>query len=212
MDFLPEEITAYCQSFTSAEDEVLYNLNRQTQLKILRPRMLSGHLQGQFLKMLSCMIQPENILEVGTYTGYSALCMAHGLKENGTLHTIEINPELESFVKTHFSKSVFDKKIILHIGDALEIIPALDISFEMAFIDADKENYIHYFELIFEKLKTGGYVIADNVLWSGKVLDKHTNDKEAIALQNFNKHIKERKDIEHLLLPFRDGLMIIRKM
>lgn len=202
----------YASKHSSDETEILKQLNRETNLKIMQPRMLSGHLQGKLLELLSSMIKPERILEIGTYTGYSAIALAQGLTENGILHTIDINEELESIVKDYIQKSGFENKIKLHIGDALQIIPLIDEIFDLVFIDADKENYINYFNIIIDKVRKGGIIIADNVLWSGKVLNEATkNDLDTINLQKFNKLVKEDKRVENVLLPFRDGLMIMMK-
>ena len=212
MNFLPEEIEKYSEVHTSAESEWLCNLNRETHQKILKPRMLSGHMQGRILSMFSQMIKPERILEIGTYTGYSALCLAEGLTENGKLITIDINEELQEFVQKHIDASPYKNKIEQRIGNALEIIPTLNEQFDIVFIDADKENYLPYFNLIFDKVKTGGYIIADNVLWSGKVVDKvKANDTDTKKLLEFNAYIQNHEGVENVLLPVRDGLMICRK-
>jgi len=212
MNFLPEEIEKYSEVHTSAESEWLCNLNRETHQKILKPRMLSGHMQGRILSMFSQMIKPERILEIGTYTGYSALCLGEGLAENGKLITIDINEELQEFVQKHIDASPYKNKIEQRIGNALEIIPTLNEQFDIVFIDADKENYLPYFNLIFDKVKTGGYIIADNVLWSGKVVDKvKANDTDTKKLLEFNAYIQNHEGVENVLLPVRDGLMICRK-
>ncbi len=212
MDFLPKEIDNYALLHTAAESEWLYNLNRETHQKILKPRMLSGHMQGRILSMFSHMIKPERILEIGTYTGYSALCLAEGLTETGKLITIDINEELQDFVQKHIDASPYKNKIQQHIGVALEIIPTLNEEFDIVFIDADKENYLPYFNLVFDKVKSGGYIIADNVLWSGKVVEPvKANDTDTQKLLEFNAHIQKHKGVENVLLPVRDGLMICRK-
>ncbi len=211
MDFLPFSIEQYAQKYSSAEMGILAELSRETQAKVLRPRMLSGHIQGLFLQMMSKMIQPQNILEIGTYTGYSAICLAQGLQKNGVVHTIEVNDELESIIRRYIEKAGLTDKISLHIGDALNIIPSINESWDLVFIDADKENYLNYYNLVFEKVRPGGWIIADNVLWSGKVLNENENDSETAAIRKFNQHIHEDERVEHLLLPLRDGLMIIRK-
>lgn len=213
MNFLPDEIDAYATEHTSKESEILYRLNRQTNLKVLQPRMLSGHLQGRILSMLSHMIQPEFILEIGTYTGYSALCMAEGLKTNGKLVSIEIDPEIAEFAIDFIKQSEFSDKIHVHIGDAVEYISQLENEIDIVFIDADKSNYPTYFDLVYPKLKTGGYLIADNVLWSGKVVHPATEkDLDTRVLQEFNKLVTEDERFENVLLPVRDGLMIARKV
>jgi predicted O-methyltransferase YrrM len=212
MDFLPEHISNYTDAHTSEESELLYRLNRETHLTILQPRMLSGHLQGRTLSMLSKMIRPKNILEIGTYTGYSAICLAEGLVAGGALHTIDINEELETITNKYFKESPFSDQIQQHIGNALEIIPTLDIDFDLVFIDADKENYLNYYNLLIDKVKSGTILIADNVLWSGKVTEEaNPKDFETIALQQFNTAIQNDERVENLLFPIRDGLMIIRK-
>lgn len=211
MDFLPIAIEQYAQEHTSPEMEILSELSRETYAKVLRPRMLSGHLQGTFLQMISKIIQPKRILEIGTYTGYSAICLAQGLQKDGLLHTIEINDELESMIRHYIQKAQLTNKIVLHIGNAFNIIPTINETWDLVFIDADKENYLNYYNLVFEKVKPGGIIIADNVLWSGKVLDKNENDSETTAIRHFNQYIHEDARVEHLLLPVRDGLMIIRK-
>jgi len=174
--------------------------------------MLSGHLQGKLLEMMSCMLQPFQILEIGTYTGYSAIALCKGLQENGMLHTIDINAELEAISLKYFKKAGLDHKIKHYTGNALEIIPTINQTFDLVFIDADKENYVNYFELIIDKVRKGGIIIADNVLWSGKVLTAtSSNDKETQGIIEFNKYVNKDKRVENLLLPFRDGLMIMRK-
>lgn len=211
MDFLPIAIEQYAQEHTSPEMEILSELSRETFAKVLRPRMLSGHLQGTFLQMISKIIQPKRILEIGTYTGYSAICLAQGLQKDGLFHTIDVNDELESMIRRYIEKAGLKNKISLHIGNALNIIPNINETWDLVFIDADKENYLNYYNLVFEKVRSGGLIIADNVLWSGKVLDENENDSETIAIREFNQHIHEDERVEHLLLPIRDGLMIIRK-
>ncbi len=213
MNFLPPEIERYAESISSPESGVLKKLNRDTHAKVLRPRMLSGHLQGNLLELISCMIRPSRILEVGTYTGYSAICMARGLKAGGRLHTIDHNPELEDFAREYFVRAGLQNSIVQHIGEALDLIPTLDETFDLAFIDADKENYITYFDMIYEKTSSGGVILADNVLWSGKVLQKDAgNDPETEGIVRFNEYVKNHSGIRNLLLPFRDGLMISQKI
>jgi len=211
MDFIPEDIEAYCQKNSDTENEILASLNRETHVRYLRSRMLSGHLQGVFLKMLSCMIKPERILEIGTYTGYSAICLSEGLQKNGILQTIEINYELEDIIRKYIKKADLDDKIELLMGDALEIIPQLNNMYDLVFIDADKENYINYFNLVINKVVKGGFIIADNVLWSGKVLNPAPNDVETNAIIAFNEYALNNNQVENLMLPLRDGLMIMRK-
>lgn len=213
MQFIPEEIDDYITLHSEDEPQLLKELNRETQLKILQPRMLSGHYQGRVLSLLSKLINPKNILEIGTYTGYSALCLAEGLQPDGELHTIDVNEELFDFQKKYFKKSAYGKQIIQHVGNALDIIPKLDMTFDLVFIDADKENYVNYFHLIIDKLKPGGIILSDNVLWSGKVLDK-TFKKEDLAtpaLIEYNKLLKADSRVETVILPIRDGLTVSRK-
>lgn len=211
MDFLPPAIEQYVQNHSSEEMQVLQELSRETQAKILRPRMLSGHIQGIFLQMISKLIRPERILEIGTYTGYSAICLAQGLNENGLLHTIDVNDELESIIRKYIDKAGLTNKISLHIGNALSIIPTLKETWDLVFIDADKENYLNYYHLVFNQVKPGRWIIADNVLWSGKVVDDNEDDIETQAIRQFNEFIHADERVEHLLLPLRDGLMMIRK-
>lgn len=210
MDLLKEGLSAYADAFTTAEPEVLQQLNRETNAKVMMPQMLSGHVQGTLLRMFSHMIQPKAILEVGTYTGYSAINMAYGLQQNGVLHTIDINEELEDMINTYFQKAGVADKIKLHIGNALEIIPDLDETFDLVFIDADKVNYARYYDLVFDKVRTGGFIIADNVLWSGKVLNDD-KDKDTRAIHAYNEKIQADDRVENILLPVRDGLMVARK-
>jgi caffeoyl-CoA O-methyltransferase len=213
MEFLDPELESYVLKHTKEESAILEELNRETQAKVLMPRMVSGHLQGKILSMFSNMIRPERILEIGTYTGYSAICLAEGLQANGKLYTIDINEELESMVRNYFKKANVSDKIDFRIGNALKIIPTLDGPFDLVFIDADKENYSKYYDLIFNKVKVGGFIIADNVLWSGKVLEKKEDmDKDTIAIVEYNNKILEDKRVENVLLPVRDGLMIARKI
>lgn len=213
MDFLDTRIQDYAESFTSPENEVLANLNRETWANVLVPRMLSGHLQGRILSMFSHMIRPKTILEIGTYTGYSALCLTEGLQSDGILHTIDINEELEPMITKYINQAGKQDQIKLHIGAALDIIPTLHGNFDLVFIDADKENYAHYFDAVIDRMPSGGIIIADNVLWSGKVLDEkeRKQDEETAALHQYNQKIHDDERVEHLLFPVRDGLMIARK-
>jgi caffeoyl-CoA O-methyltransferase len=215
MDFLPKNIEEYSDKHTSPESELLAKLNRETHVKILQSRMLSGHIQGRVLSMFSHMMRPENILEIGTYTGYSALCLAEGLTENGKIITIDVNEELEDFTRKFFNESPLADKIDYRIGDAGEIIPTLIETFDMVFIDADKMNYHKYYDLVFDKVRIGGYIISDNVLWSGKVADIQEGkkiDKDTQNLLNFNKMCHDDPRTENLLMPIRDGLMISRRL
>lgn len=213
MEFLPQEIADYAEAHTSPENEILAELNRDTWTNVLIPRMLSGHLQGRLLSLFSKILQPRTILEIGTYTGYSALCLAEGLHRQGVLHTIDINEELEPMVRKYFERSGYGDQLVLHIGNALEIIPALNIQPDLVFIDADKENYMNYYDLVIDQMPSGGLIIADNVLWSGKVLDKNelANDEETAALHAYSKKVQEDDRVENVLLPVRDGLMVARK-
>lgn len=212
MHFLPENIDLYSTQHTSPESDLLYRLNRETHQKILKPRMLSGHMQGRILSMMSKMIRPERILEIGTYTGYSALCLAEGLAEKGELHTIDVNEELKYFVQKFVDESPYKNQIHLHIGNAMELIPTMNGPFDIVFIDADKENYLAYFHLVFDKLKQGGYIIADNVLWSGKVVETvKANDTDTQKIMEFNDFIQNHEGVENVLMPVRDGLMVVRK-
>jgi len=208
-----KKIEKYILYHTKEEDSLLAELNRETYLKVIQPRMLSGHLQGKFLEMISCMINPKTILEIGTYTGYSAICLAKGLSVDGILHTIEINPELNVFSEKYFERSGLKYKIQQHTGNALNIIPEIDKEFDLVFIDADKENYLNYYKLVFDKVKTGGFILADNALWDGKVIkNPNQQDKETKGIDEFNKHIQQDKRVENILLPLRDGIMMVRKL
>lgn len=212
MEFIDDKIEAYSLAHSQPESDVLKKLNRDTHAHILMPRMLSGHMQGNLLRMLSNMIQPQHILEIGTYTGYSGICLAQGLQEGGKLHTIDINEELEKMVRSFFDEAGLSNKINYYVGNALDIIPTIKEKFDLVFIDADKKNYAAYYDMVFDKVNAGGYIIADNVLWSGKVLDAPEKmDADTKAIDAFNKKIHSDTRVEHLLLPVRDGLMIVRK-
>ena len=213
MHFIPEDIDDYVVKHSEDEPELLQQLNRETYQKILQPRMLSGHYQGRVLSMISKLVNPKNILEIGTYTGYSALCLAEGLQKNGELHTIDINEELFDFQRKYFDKSDYGTQIFQHLGNALEIISKLDKTFDLVFIDADKENYSNYFNIIIDKLNTGGIILSDNVLWSGKVLDTtfKKEDTSTPALIEYNALLKNDKRVETVVLPIRDGLTVSRK-
>ena len=205
------KIEQYILNHTSPEDPVLEDLYRQTHIRFINPNMASGHQQGIFLEMISKMIRPEMILEIGTFTGYSAICLAKGLKPGGKLVTIEINDELISFANSYFIRAGAENKIIQLTGNALDIIPGLEFMFDLVFIDGDKREYINYYRLIIDKVKPGGFIIADNVLWGGKVLEKETSDPQARGIIGFNEMIMNEKNIENVLLPIRDGLMLIRR-
>lgn len=211
MEFIDPRLSDYSDAHTTAENSILKKINRDTHANVLKPRMLSGHLQGRVLSMISHMIKPSNILEIGTYTGYSAICLCEGLGPNGKLITIDKNEELESKLTKFFEEAGLSKVIDLRIGNALKIIPALDIQFELVFIDADKENYSNYFDLVIDKVPAGGYILADNVLWSGKVIDPKP-DKDTRAIHDFNDKVHNDPRVENVLLPFRDGIMIMRKL
>lgn len=211
MDFLPSNINDYCEKYTEQEDAVLHELHRATFQKILRPRMLSGHLQGQLLTMLSKMFQPKNILEIGTYTGYSAICLARGLKSEGSLITIDINEELEEFANSFFEKAGLSEQITMKIGNALEIIPTLEMDFDLVFMDADKESYIAYYQMLVPRLKSGSIILIDNVLWSGKVVEPiQEKDIETRTLVELAQIIQDDDRVENILLPIRDGLFLVR--
>jgi caffeoyl-CoA O-methyltransferase len=214
MNFLSEELDNYVVAHSQDEPELLQQLNRETYQKILQPRMLSGHFQGRVLSMISKLINPKNVLEIGTYTGYSALCLAEGMQDSGELHTIDVNEELFDFQRKYFDKSGFGKQIIQHLGNALDIVPKLDKTFDLVFIDADKENYAKYFQAIIDKLNPGGIILSDNVLWSGKVLETKfkKEDTSTPALIEYNRLLKDDPRVETLLLPIRDGLTISRKL
>lgn len=211
MHFLSEELENYVALHSQDEPELLAKLNRETHQKILQPRMLSGHFQGRVLSMLSKIIHPTNILEIGTYTGYATLCMAEGMAENGTIDTIDINEELVGFQRKYFDKSPFEKQITQHLGSALDIIPKLNKKYDLVFIDADKENYINYFHLVIPIMNRGGIILSDNVLWSGKVLGEvKSNDKSTKVLLEYNELLKNDPRVETVLLPIRDGLTVSR--
>lgn len=212
MEFIADNLDQYVCAHSENEPEILADLNRRTHVSVIQPRMLSGHYQGRVLSMLSHMIQPENVLEIGTYTGYSALCIAEGLKEKGHLTTIDVNEELEDFVAAYIEKAGMGDRITQMIGDAIDIIPTLDEQFDIVFIDADKKNYCNYYDLVFDKVKPGGYIIADNVLWSGKVLEDYDSlDRETKIIMDYNQKVHEDDRVQEVLFPIRDGLMIARK-
>lgn len=207
-----KKLEKYILDHIDTEDEVLRELDRETHLKVPGARMLSGHLQGQVLTLLSKMVQPDRILEIGTFTGYSAICLAKGLKEDGKLLTIELDDELENLAKKYFNKAKLEKKIVQLIGPALEIIPNLNETFDLVFLDADKREYVDYYNLLLEKVRSGGIIIADNTLWSGKVLEKPADgDEQTRGIIEFNKQIKNDSRVEKVILPLRDGMTVIRK-
>lgn len=211
MHFLSEELENYAAQHTEDEPLLLKELNKRTHLNVLQPRMISGHFQGRFLSLLSKMVQPRTILEIGTYTGYATLCLAEGLHPEGVLHTIDIKEELTDLQCEFFDRSGYGNQIVQHLGKAADIIPALNTTFDLVFIDADKQNYAHYFDLVIEKMNRGGIILSDNVLWSGKVVEevKH-NDKHTQALMAYNQKIKDDPRVETVLLPIRDGITLSR--
>jgi predicted O-methyltransferase YrrM len=212
MDIIHPLIEKYCDSTTSSESTLLHELNRKTHVKMVNPRMLSGHYQGRLLSILSKMIRPKRILEIGTYTGYSSLCLAEGLPEDGLLFTIDVNEELEEFTASFFQKSPYKNQLKFLIGNALELIPTLDEEFDLVFIDADKRNYPAYYELVLPKVRKGGFILSDNVLWSGKVVeDSSTFNLDTQIIDGYNKMIQEDERVENILLPIRDGIMIAQK-
>lgn len=225
---LPENILDYCRSHTTAEPEMLQRLTRETHLTQVYPRMLTGHMQGTLLRLISAMLRPRHILEIGTFTGYSAICMGSTLMTSPpspplegegcrggvtqpSLHTIEINPEQEEIIRKYLAEAGLEDVVHLHIGDALEIIPTLDYSWDLVYIDADKPNYLNYYKMVLPKVRQGGFIIADNALWDGKVLEPETADKDTLGIMEFNDYVQQDSRVENLLLPFRDGLMIVRK-
>ena len=211
MHFISQDLEDYIANHSQNEPELLRALDKETYQKILLPRMLSGHFQGRVLSMLSKLIRPLHILEIGTYTGYSALCLCEGMQENGILHTIDIKEELVDFQRKYFDKSSWGNQIVQYLGEAINIIPTLDVKFDLVFIDADKENYIHYFELIVPKMNKGGIILSDNVLWSGKVLEPlQPNDVSTKILLEYNLLLKNDSRVETVLLPIRDGLTVSR--
>jgi len=211
MHFLPEKLDDYVVAHSQKEPKLLQQLSRETWQKVLAPRMLSGHFQGRVLSMLSKLINPKNVLEIGTYTGYSALCLVEGIQPKGKLHTIDTNEELYDLQRKYFDKSGFGNQIIQHTGNALNIIPTIDKTFDLVFIDADKQNYPNYLEIILPKLKSGSVILSDNVLWTGKVIEKiQKGDKDTEALLKYNKMINEHSQLETVLLPIRDGLTLTR--
>jgi len=208
-----EQIELYCETHSSKENDLLYRLNRETHLKILNPRMLAGQLQGRFLTMISKMLKPSNILEIGTFTGYSALCLAEGLHPKGALHTIEIDEELEEMITKYFNLSEHKENLHLHIGNALEIVPNLNKTWDLVFIDAEKKEYLQYYEMVLPRVKSGGFLLIDNVLWNGKVIEPIAkNDTDTQAIVEFNRFIQHDSRVKSLFLPLRDGLLLIEKL
>jgi predicted O-methyltransferase YrrM len=207
---MTDKVLEYAEQHTTTEDEVLQALRRETYLKVLQPQMLSGQIQGQLLTFFSQMLQPKAILEIGTFTGYAAICLAKGLTQNGIMHTIEVNEEKETIIRKYLAKANLNNKVQLHIGDAAQIIPTLTETFDLVFIDAGKKHNALYYDMIFDRVRQGGFIITDNVLWKGKVTEE-TNDKRTRLIDEFNKKIQGDERVENLLLPVRDGLMIVRK-
>ena len=211
MHFLSDTLETYIEQHSDAEPILLQELSRETHVKVIQPRMITGHFQGRFLSLLSKIIAPKKILEIGTYTGYSALCLAEGLKENGTLETIEVNPELAAIQKKYFDKSDYSTQIKTYIGDALDIIPTLEGPFDLVFIDAEKKQYDAYFEAVIKKSKSGTVILSDNVLWTGKVVEPlDPKDKTTKVLLDYNKKLAEDPRVQTSLLPIRDGLTMSR--
>ncbi len=213
MDFIPPDLARYAEDHTSPEPEILRQLNRETHANVLSPRMLSGHLQGRVLALLSHLVKPYRVLEIGTYTGYSALCLAEGLTAGGKVITLDVNEELERMVRSFVEKAGMTDRVDFRIGRAADLIPQLDETFDLVFIDADKANYGLYYDLVFDKVRPGGLIVADNVLWSGKVVQPEAvrKDKELRAILAFNARIQQDDRVENVLLPLRDGLMVVRK-
>ena len=211
MNFISPELEQYAGIHTSPESELLARINRETHLEVLQPRMLSGHLQGRILSLLSSLLKPKRILEIGTYTGYSALCLAEGLPADGTLITIDVNEELQARVQGYFNDSSYKNHIEYYIGDAMELIPTLSDMWDLVFIDADKKNYLNYYDLVIERMNPGGIILADNILWSGKVIDPAATDRETEMLRRYNEVIHADERVENILLPIRDGIMVARK-
>lgn len=214
MEFIDPALLAYCENHTTVEDDLLLRITRETRSKVLMPRMISGHLQGKMLEIFTKMQNPKTILEIGTYTGYSGICMARGLSKNGKLITLDINDELEMMVRGFFEASGLADQIDYRLGNALKLIPELDGPFDMVFIDADKSNYHRYFDMVIDKVSTGGIILADNVLWSGKILVEEGQkiDKDTQAILDFNAKIAADPRVENVLLPIRDGVMMARKI
>lgn len=210
MEFLPEDIAAYIQAHTAAEPELLKKIARDTHAQVLKPRMLSGNVQGRFLSLISKLMQPRVVLEIGTYTGYSAICLAEGLALGGKLITMDVNEELENRVRGYFEQAGLKEVIDFRIGNALNLLPSINETYDLVFIDADKENYLNYYSLVINKVRSGGLILADNVLWSGKITQLKT-DKDTRALQEFNDVVVADTRVECMLLPLRDGIMMARK-
>lgn len=207
---LIKRLSAYCEAHTTPQSDLLYELERETNLKTMSPQMLSGHLQGQFLTLLSTLMRPKAILEIGTFTGYAAICLAQGLAKDGILHTIEANPELAHIITKYITRAGLENKILLHIGKAEAIIPTLSLHFDLVFIDAGKQQNALFYDLVFDKVNPGGLILVDNVLWSGKVI-QNENDPDTALIRAFNDKVHQDERVENLMLPIRDGLLIARK-
>jgi caffeoyl-CoA O-methyltransferase len=208
---MTRKLEQYILDYSSPEDPVLEDLYRQTHIRFVNPNMATGHLQGKFLELISMMIRPENILEIGTFTGYSAICLAKGLTKSGKLITIELNDELTAFAHSFFCRAGAGSKITQLTGRAQDLIPGIDLMFDLVFIDGDKREYIEYYRIIIDKVKPGGFILADNVLWGGKVLEEGTTDPQARGIIDFNEMIRKESNIDDVIIPLRDGLMLIRK-
>ncbi len=207
---IPEEIEQYCEAHSSPELSFLASLNRETHLTQVYPRMISGPMQGTLLRFISSMIKPEKVLEIGTFTGYSAINLALG--GAGFVHTIEVNPEQESIIRRYLKEAGVENRVSLHIGDAMKVIPTLNEKWDLVFIDADKPNYLNYYNMVFPMVRQGGWILADNALWDGKVISAGTKDKDTLGIIEYNEFVQSDTRVENLLLPFRDGLMIARKI
>ncbi len=214
MDFLPDNLQDYIEAHTEGEPTLLKRINRDTHVNVLMPRMLSGHLQGRVLSMISHMVKPKCVLEIGTYTGYATLCLAEGMDSSGEIITIDVNEELEDRVRGHFEEASSPVRIDYRVGNAIDIIPTLDRKFDLVFIDADKMNYSLYFDLIIDKMTPGGYILADNVLWSGKVIEENMKDadKDTQGILDFNRKVHNDVRVSNVLFPIRDGIMVLRKL
>lgn len=211
MEFIAQGLADYANAHSTVASSLLQRIERETHLEVLQPRMLSGPFQGRLLSLISKLVQPKRILEIGTYTGYSALCLAEGLTKEGKLITLDVNEELHKRVQGYFNASDYSEHIDYRIGDALDLIPALNETWDLVFIDADKKNYVNYYDLVVDRVRSGGLILADNVLWSGKVIDEKAQDKETVLLRQYNERINRDERVENILLPIRDGIMVARK-
>ncbi|NBO61119.1 MAG: O-methyltransferase [Flavobacteriia bacterium] len=211
MEFIAQGLADYANAHSTVASSLLQRIERETHLEVLQPRMLSGPFQGRLLSLISKLVQPKRILEIGTYTGYSALCLAEGLTKEGKIITLDVNEELHKRVQGYFNASDYSEHIDYRIGDALDLIPALNETWDLVFIDADKKNYLNYYDLVVDRVRSGGLILADNVLWSGKVIDEKAQDKETVLLRQYNERINHDERVENILLPIRDGIMVARK-